>query len=125
MKLERGLRCDYADALTTKDMVMINVSILYPYSATARFDFDYYLQQHMPLASKLLAPALLDMRVEKGISGSEPGSTPNFTALCQLQFESVETFLAAFMPIAEQLQGDIANYTDITPQIQYSEVLLG
>ncbi|RMC94268.1 EthD family reductase [Aquitalea palustris] len=104
---------------------MINVSILYPYSATARFDFDYYLQQHMPLASKLLAPALLDMRVEKGISSSEPGSTPNFTALCQLQFESVETFLAAFMPIAEQLQGDIANYTDITPQIQYSEVLLG
>ncbi|WP_240902552.1 EthD family reductase [Aquitalea denitrificans] len=106
-------------------MVMINVSILYPYSATARFDFDYYLQQHMPLASKLLAPALLDMRVEKGISGSEPGSTPNFTALCQLQFESVESFLAAFMPIAEQLQGDIANYTDITPQIQFSEILLG
>lgn len=104
---------------------MINVSILYPYSASARFDFDYYLQQHMPLASKLLAPALLDMRVEKGISGSEPGSTPNFIALCQLQFESVESFLAAFMPIAEQLQGDIANYTDITPQIQYSEVLLG
>lgn len=104
---------------------MINVSILYPYSATARFDFDYYLQQHMPLASKLLAPALLDMRVEKGISGSEPGSTPHFTALCQLQFESVESFLAAFMPIAAQLQGDIANYTDITPQIQYSEILLG
>jgi hypothetical protein len=31
--------------------------------------------------------------------------------------------MAAFMPNAEMLQGDVPNYTDIEPVIQFSEVL--
>jgi hypothetical protein len=32
--------------------------------------------------------------------------------------------MAAFMPHAEVLQGDMPNYTDIEPVIQISEVLI-
>jgi hypothetical protein len=43
-------------------------------------------------------------------------------AECHYLFDSMEDFLAAFMPHAELLQGDIPNYTDITPVIQFSVV---
>jgi uncharacterized protein (TIGR02118 family) len=44
--------------------------------------------------------------------------------MCHLLFNSIEDFIAAFTPHAEVLQGDIANYTDIEPVIQFNEVLL-
>ncbi len=103
---------------------MITVSILYPAQSGSRFDFDYYLAHHMPLARRLLSPALRGMKVEQGLAGAEPGSAAAFTALCHLHFDSVDAFLTAFQPVAAQLQGDIANYTDIAPQIQFSQVLL-
>ena len=37
-------------------------------------------------------------------------------------FETVEDFIAAFSPHSAELQGDIANYTDIQPIIQINEV---
>jgi hypothetical protein len=36
----------------------------------------------------------------------------------------MESFLAAFMPHAATLQGDMPNYTDIEPVIQISKVVL-
>jgi hypothetical protein len=44
--------------------------------------------------------------------------------MCSFDFESVKDFLYAFTPHAEVLQNDIANYTDIAPVIQFSEVLI-
>jgi hypothetical protein len=32
--------------------------------------------------------------------------------------------MSAFLPVAAQLQGDIPNYTNTTPSIQISEVML-
>jgi hypothetical protein len=34
----------------------------------------------------------------------------------------VESFLAAFGPHADTLQGDIPNYTDVAPMIQFNEM---
>ena len=44
--------------------------------------------------------------------------------MCNYTFDSIEAFLAAFMPQAQILQGDIPNYTDIEPVIQFSEIKL-
>jgi hypothetical protein len=44
------------------------------------------------------------------------------TLLCFYTFDSVATFLAAFTPHAEELQGDMKHYTDIDPQIQFNEI---
>lgn len=46
------------------------------------------------------------------------------TLIYQFLFDSVENFLEAFMPNAEVLQGDMRNYTDIEPVIQFNEVLI-
>ena len=105
---------------------MIGVSILYPARAGARFDFEYYVQTHMPLSIRLLRahPGFRGVSVERGIAGATPGAAPAFVASCQYLFESVEQFLEAFLPHAEALQGDMPNYTDIEPLIQFNQVLV-
>lgn len=103
---------------------MVRISILYPNTEGSRFDMDYYLRTHMPRSIELLsaAPGFKGVSVEQGLSGGAPDSPPAYVAMCHFLFESVDAFLAAFMPNAAELQGDIPNYTDVTPTIQMSQV---
>lgn len=101
---------------------MITVSIHYPHKVGGHFDTGDYLNRHMPLAIDRLGAALKGVRVEIGLGGTEPGSPPAHVASCHLDFETVDAFLAAFMPHAEELQGDIPNYTDSIPIIQIGQL---
>jgi uncharacterized protein (TIGR02118 family) len=104
---------------------MVRISILYPNADGSRFDFQYYLDTHMPRSIELLSahPGYRGVSVEKGLGGAAPGSPPTYIAMCHFLFESTEAFLEAFMPHAAELQGDIPNYTDSAAVIQFSEVL--
>jgi uncharacterized protein (TIGR02118 family) len=101
---------------------MVKVSILYPSKQGSRFDVNYYVQVHMPLAVRLLGSAVKAVSVEIGVSGATPGQPAPFAAIVGFTCESSQAFAAAFLPIADQLQGDIPNYTDIEPVIQFSEI---
>lgn len=80
----------------------------------------------MPLSIKLLRshPGFKGVSVEQGLGCAVPGTEPAYIAIYQFLFDSVENFLEAFMPNAEVLQGDMRNYTDIEPVIQFNEVLI-
>jgi uncharacterized protein (TIGR02118 family) len=101
---------------------MIKVSILYPSKQGSRFDVDYYVQKHMPMTVRLLGSAVKAVSVEIGVSGATAGDPPPFAAIVGFTCESAQEFVAAFLPVAGQLQGDIPNYTDIAPLIQFSEI---
>jgi len=101
---------------------MIRVSILYPNTEGSRFDLDYYLNTHMPMTERLLAPKMKGMIVEHGIMGTTPGSKPAYVAMCHLLFDSVDAFLEVFMPHMATLTGDIPNYTDVEAVIQFNDV---
>ena len=101
---------------------MIKVSVLYPNKAGSHFDTNYYLKVHMPMAACLLGPALKSVSAEIGVSGETPDSSPPYAAIAQFTCESIEAFTKAFMPVADQLQGDIPKYTDIEPVIQISQI---
>jgi uncharacterized protein (TIGR02118 family) len=101
---------------------MIKVSVLYPNTPGSRFDVDYYTSVHMPMAVRLLGSALKAVSVEIGVGGAVPGDPAPFAAIAGFTCESVEEFTAAFMPVADQLQGDIPKYTDIRPILQISEI---
>jgi uncharacterized protein (TIGR02118 family) len=105
---------------------MIKISILYPNTPGARFDVAYYVETHMPLSIKLLSayPGFKGVSVEQGLGGAVPESAPAYRAMCHFLFESIEDFMAAFTPHAAVLQGDMPNYTDIEPVIQFNEVLI-
>lgn len=103
---------------------MIRVSILYPNKPGGRFDLDYYLNKHMPMAIEALGDALKGVSVEHGLTGDAPDAPPLYVVMCHFLCDSVESFQAAFFPHAAELQGDISNYTDVEPGIQISEVKL-
>jgi uncharacterized protein (TIGR02118 family) len=99
---------------------MIKVGVFYPQSKT--FDWDYYVNKHMPMIKKLLAPALKKVDIEKGLAGGAPGTAATYQTVCNLHFDSVEAFQGAFGPHAAEIMGDIGNYTDAQPIVQISEV---
>jgi uncharacterized protein (TIGR02118 family) len=101
---------------------MIKVSVLYPSKPGSRFDVDYYLTVHMPMATKLLGPALKAVSAEIGVGSGVPGDAAPFAAIAGFTCESVEAFAQAMMPVAAQLQADIPRYTDIEPVIQFSQL---
>ena len=105
---------------------MIKISILYPNKPGSRFDMSYYVDKHMPVSISLLSkhPGFKGVSVERGVGGAAPGSEAAFVAMCHFSFTSAEDFVAAFIPHAAQLQGDMPNYTDISPTIQFNEVLI-
>ena len=103
---------------------MIKISILYP--NTGRFDMDYYLNKHMPRSIELLSKGkgYCGVSVERGLVGASPGSAPSYVAMCHYLFDTADDFMAAFLPHAAELQGDMPNYTDIATVIQVSEVVI-
>ena len=101
---------------------MIKVSIFYPNKSGSRFDGAYYLSVHIPLAIKLLGPAIKAVSVELGVSGGAPDQAPPYAAICGFTCETVQAFTEAFLPHQAELQSDIPNYTDIAPVIQVSQL---
>ncbi len=50
---------------------------------------------------------------------------PRMSACGHIFCDSVESFQAGFGPHAGEILGDIKNYTDLTPVLQISEVVVG
>ena len=105
---------------------MFNISSIYPVKDDYHFDFEYYKNVHMPLSIAKLSDSkgFVGVSVERGITIDEPRMPSSYVAMCHYYFDTLENFMAAFMPHAEELQGDIKNYTNIEPTIQINEVLI-
>ena len=63
---------------------MIKVSVMYPYTADARFDHAYYRDKHMPLLKARMGDACLSYTVDKGLAGGAPGSPPTYVGMCHV-----------------------------------------
>ena len=93
---------------------MIKVSVLYPSKPGNRFDVDYYLTVHMPMSARLLGTAVKgNFHRDRNRRSDGPDEPAPFAAIVGFTCDSVDVFMAAFAPVAGQLQGDIPNYTDI------------
>lgn len=103
---------------------MIKVSVLYPYREGYRFDFDYYCAKHMPLVRDRLGAACQGIAVDRGVAGGAPGTPPPYVAMANLFFDSIDAFQTAFAPHADAILADVANYTDLQPELMFSDVLI-
>ena len=103
---------------------MIKVSVLYPNEEGKKFDMDYNTGKHMPMVhSRLDSMGMLRSEVEGGVSSADPNAPAPFVAIAVLYFNKVEEVHEAFKTHGREIMGDIPNYTDISPQIQISEIL--
>jgi uncharacterized protein (TIGR02118 family) len=103
---------------------MIKVSVMYPGKVGSRFDHDYYRNKHMPLVKARMGEGCLYYSVDRGLSGGTPGSAPTYVGMCHIFSESLDSFQRSFAPHADEIMADIANYTDLTPVMQISEVVV-
>jgi uncharacterized protein (TIGR02118 family) len=95
---------------------MIRVSVLYPQGG--KFDFNYYVNQHMKLVHKLLDPfGLVKSEVDKSV-----GPAP-FMAVGHLIFNTIEDMQKGLQAHDPELAADIVNFTDVKPQFQVSEII--
>jgi uncharacterized protein (TIGR02118 family) len=101
---------------------MIKVSVMYPNSPGARFDHDYYRDKHLPLIKGRMGAALKYYTIDKGLSGGTPDAPATYVGMCHLLCDSVEAYQSSFGPHAQELLGDIRNFTDRTPIVQISDV---
>lgn len=101
---------------------MIEITILYPFAPGRRFDHDYYLTKHIPMALERLGPAVLEVTVTKGLTPGPPWPGPTYAAICRFLCESLEAYEQAVLPHLADLQGDLVNYSDCEPVIQIGEL---
>ncbi len=94
---------------------MIQASVYYPSAEGSTFDHEYYRNTHVPLVQKAWSP--LSVTIEKGVNG------PHVAAI-HVTFASMDTFNAALgAPLTGDVMADVANYTNIAPVMQISEVV--
>jgi uncharacterized protein (TIGR02118 family) len=108
-----------------KDHTMIKVSVMYPNTPGARFDHVYYRDKHMPLLKSLMGDSCKSYTVDRGLAGGSPGAPATYVGMCHIFCDSVEAFQKGFGPHAKTIMADIANYTDLAPVMQISEVVVG
>jgi uncharacterized protein (TIGR02118 family) len=103
---------------------MIKVSVMYPNGPVARFDHEYYRNKHLPLIKSRMGAALKYYTIDKGLAGGKPGDPATYVGACHLMCDSVNAYQSSFGPYAQEISGDILNFTDITPVVQISEVVV-
>jgi uncharacterized protein (TIGR02118 family) len=98
---------------------------VYPAHTDARFDFDYYLKQHIPMVKDRMAEfGIGEVTVDKGVAGLLPGTPADYVCVASIQFSSLESMQQGLGRHGIEIMGDIPNYTDVQPVIQVGEVLL-
>jgi len=100
---------------------MYVLSITYPKSADASFDFDYFRSKHLPDVGKAFGPFGLGyaavLRGEESVGGGDPA----FFATTILSFSSEQGARDAVASEAgKALAADIANFTSVTPVMQFN-----
>jgi uncharacterized protein (TIGR02118 family) len=103
---------------------MIRVAVLFPSTPDAKFDMDYFKVNHLRLIRSKLGPrGMVRVEMDRGTSGIDHDSPAPYVAVTYLVFKSVASFRTAFTDVREDVLGDLANFTDITPHIQVSEIV--
>jgi uncharacterized protein (TIGR02118 family) len=103
---------------------MIRLSVMYPATPESRFDWSYYLGQHLELSRRLLSSrGLVRTEIDRGIGGFPPGAPPPYHAVGHLFFRTMAEMESALAATAAEFVADERNYTDGPSVVQISEVV--
>ena len=103
---------------------MIVVTAVYDHTPGARFDHDHYARVHLPLVRARWGEAgLISIEGLRGVVAFG-GGEPRYGVIAILRFESQAAFEAAATgPHAAEIDADIANFTDLIPDMQVNKVI--
>ena len=100
---------------------MYILTITYPKSAEASFDFDYFRTKHLPEVGKAFKPFGLGyasvLRGEESLNGKGPA----YFATTILSFSTEQGARnAVASEAARTLSADVANFTSVKPVMQFN-----
>jgi uncharacterized protein (TIGR02118 family) len=96
---------------------MIRFSVMYPSGEGSTFDKDYYVSKHVPLAVKTWGLDSSAAQIDMGLNGP-------YVAAVHFLFADNEAMGAALgSPGTGDVMADVANYTNIEPVTQTSEIV--
>lgn len=104
---------------------MIKISVIYPNGADAQFDAAYYRDRHMPMVKQLMGEYCKSYGIDTALAAGTVASDVPYIAMGHLFCDSLEDFQAGFGPHSKQILGDIPNYTNQKPIMQFSDVVIG
>ena len=103
---------------------MIRVSVMYAGKDGGTFNFDYYTKKHMALVRERLGSlGLVRTEVDNGLAGGAPGQAAPYVCTGHLYWNSLDDLQKGMKAHGQELMGDVPNFTNLTPQMQISEIL--
>jgi uncharacterized protein (TIGR02118 family) len=94
------------------------------YKHGVRFDENYYVLKHLPLAQSAMSRHGLKGVEMVTIRATADGSTPSYQVIFSAYFESAAGLQSAMQdPRMGEVLGDIANYYDGMPDVLIGEVV--
>lgn len=100
---------------------MFNFHVMYPPLEEGHFDYDYYVERHMPLVLGLMGSRCHSVTLDKGVSGMRSGSAPAFVAHAIVTCATMEDLTEGLFPHLPTISADIPRFTNIKPLIWISE----
>ena len=89
---------------------MIRVTFLYPKTDESTFDMDYYTSTHMPMLAAALGENCQRWGADKITSGP-------YEAIGWALVSSAEAFGAAMTAKGDEIRADVANYSNMRPDV--------
>lgn len=102
----------------------ITLQVIYPASADASFDYDYYLDSHLPLVQEHWGEMIEGVEVAKGLA-SGPDVSPAYLVITTITFPDMETLDKAMGEAGGVIVDDVPNFTNVRPQILIGELIHG
>lgn len=95
---------------------MIRVTFLYPKTEESTFDMDYYTSTHMPMLATALGDECQHWGADKITSGP-------YEAIGWALVSSAEAFDTAMTEKGTEIRADVANYTNVRPDVAMGDVV--
>jgi uncharacterized protein (TIGR02118 family) len=89
------------------------MTIVYENSPDVRFDFDYYINTHMPLIMRLYGKSISRFELRRGTPGAD-GTPPPYVATITIWIADPAAFDAAAVEHQAGLRADVPKFTNAT-----------
>lgn len=101
---------------------MIRLTVLYPNLKDSRFDWDYYVKIHTPLAKKRFGDLVVKWEIDRGIAGDSGQGPAPYQVSAYITLKSLEGYRKVTEVHGKELRADFVNYTDVYPEFLISKV---
>ncbi|KUP91840.1 EthD family reductase [Tritonibacter horizontis] len=101
----------------------ISLQVIYPAADEAVFDFDYYVETHLPLIEEHWGDLIETVEASRGLAGG-PDVPPPYLLIATITFPDMDSLDKAMGEKGGEIIDDVANFTNVRPQILIGEVLM-